>query len=60
MTALMHRVTAISDLCTVTTFVIAHDDDEAEIMGLQQIAAEFGISDTSMFFDIETECEEAQ
>jgi hypothetical protein len=60
MKPLLHRVVAVSNLCTVTTFVTAHDDDEAELMGLQQIADEFGFTNTSMFFDIETECEEAQ
>ena len=57
---LMHRVTAVSDLCVVTTHVYADDEDQAERMGLQQIAEQLGMDDTEMFIDVEVECEEAQ
>ncbi len=57
---LMHRVTAESDLCTVTTFVYADNEEQAERMGLQQIAEQLGIGDTEMFIDVEVECEEAE
>jgi hypothetical protein len=60
MSDLMHRVTAISDLCVVNTFVYAENEEQAERMGLEQIADELGISDTDMFIDVEVECEEAQ
>ena len=60
MSSLMHRVTAISDLCVVNTFVYAENEEQAERMGLEQIADELGMSDTDMFTDVEVECEEAQ
>ena len=60
MSSLMHRVQAVSDLCVVTTFVYADNEEQAERMGLEQIADELGISDTDMFIDVEVECEEAQ
>jgi hypothetical protein len=60
MSSLMHRVTAISDLCVVNTFVYAENEEQAERMGLEQIADELGMSDTEMFTDVEVECEEAQ
>jgi hypothetical protein len=60
MSDLMHRVTAISDLCVVNTFVYAENEEQAERMGLEQIADELGISDTDMFIDVEVECEEAE
>jgi hypothetical protein len=56
----MHRVQAASDLCSVTTFVYADNEDQAERMGLQQIAEQLGMGDTEMFIDVEVECEEAQ
>jgi hypothetical protein len=58
MSSLMHRVTAVSDLCVVTTHVYADNEDQAERMGLQQIAEQLGLGDTEMFFDVEVECEE--
>jgi hypothetical protein len=60
MSNLMHRVQAVSDLCVVTTFVYADNEDQAERMGLQQIAEQLGMGDTEMFIDVEVECEEAQ
>jgi hypothetical protein len=57
---LMHRVQAVSNLCVVTTFVYADNEDQAERMGLQQIAEQLGMGDTEMFIDVEVECEEAQ
>jgi hypothetical protein len=56
----MHRVQAVSNLCVVTTFVYADNEDQAERMGLQQIAEQLGMGDTEMFIDVEVECEEAQ
>jgi hypothetical protein len=56
----MHRVQAVSNLCVVTTFVYADNEDQAERMGLQQIAEQLGLGDTEMFIDVEVECEEAQ
>ena len=60
MSNLMHRITAVSDLCVVTTHVYADNDEQAERMGLQQIAEQLGMADTEMFIDVEVECEEAQ
>jgi hypothetical protein len=60
MSDLMHRITAVSDLCVVTTHVYAENEEQAERMGLQQIAEQLGIDDTEMFIDVEVECEEAQ
>lgn len=60
MSSLMHRITAVSDLCVVTTHVYADDEEQAERMGLQQIAEQLGMDDTEMFIDVEVECEEAQ
>lgn len=60
MSTLMHRVTAISDLCVVNTFVYADNEEQAERMGLEQIAQQLGINDTDVFIDVEVECEEAQ
>jgi hypothetical protein len=56
----MHRITAVSDLCVVTTHVYADNEEQAERMGLQQIAEQLGMDDTEVFIDIEVECEEAQ
>ena len=60
MSDLMHRVTAISNLCVVNTFVYAENEEQAERMGLEQIAEQLGMDDTEMFIDVEVECEEAQ
>jgi hypothetical protein len=60
MSDLMHRVTAVSDLCVINTFVYAENEEQAERMGLEQIADELGMDDTDMFIDVEVECEEAQ
>ena len=60
MSDLMHRVTAISNLCVVNTFVYAENEEQAERMGLQQIAEQLGMDDTEMFIDVEVEFEEAQ
>jgi hypothetical protein len=60
MSDLMHRVTAVSDLCVVTTHVYADNEEQAERMGLQQIAEQLGMDDTEVFIDVEVECEEAQ
>ena len=60
MSSLMHRVTAVSNLCVVNTFVYAENDEQAERMGLEQIVQQLGIRDTDMFIDVEVECEEAQ
>ena len=60
MSDLMHRVTAVSDLCVVTTHVYADNEEQAERMGLQQIAEQLGITDIDVFIDVEVECEEAQ
>ena len=60
MSDLMHRVTAVSDLCVVTTHVYADNEEQAERMGLEQIAEQLGLGDTEMFIDVEVECEEAQ
>ena len=60
MSSLMHRITAVSDLCVVTTHVYADNEEQAELMGLQQIAEQLGMDDTEMFIDVEVECEEAQ
>ena len=60
MSDLMYRVTAVSDLCVVNTFVYAENEEQAERMGLEQIADELGMDDTDMFIDVEVECEEAQ
>ena len=58
MSSLMHRITAISDLCVVTTHVYADNVEQAERMGLQQIAEQLGMDDTEVFIDVEVECEE--
>ena len=55
---LTYRIQATSNHCSVTTYVDATDEDQAETLGLQQIADELGMADTEMF--IEVECEEAQ
>jgi hypothetical protein len=60
MSSLMHRVQAVSDLCVVTTYVYADNEEQAERMGLQQIAEELGMTDTKIFFEVEVECEEAE
>ena len=60
MSDLMHRITAVSNLCVVTTHVYADNEEQAERMGLQQIAEQLGMDDTEMFIDVEVECEEAQ
>ena len=60
MSALMHRVTAVSDLCVVNTFVYADNEEQAERMGIEQIVQQLGMDDTDMFIDVEVECEEAQ
>jgi hypothetical protein len=60
MSDLMHRVTAVSDLCVVNTFVYAENEEQAERMGLEQIAEQLGMDDTDMFIDVEVECEEAR
>ena len=60
MSSLMHRITAVSDLCVVTTHVYADNEEQAERMGLQQIAEELGMTDTEIFFEVEVECEEAE
>ena len=60
MSDLMHRVTAISNLCVVNTFVYAENEEQAERMGLEQIAEQLGMDDTEVFIDVEVECEEAQ
>ena len=60
MSDLMHRVTAVSNLCVVNTFVYADNEEQAERMGLEQIAEQLGMDDTDMFIDVEVECEEAQ
>ena len=60
MSDLMHRVTAVSDLCVLNTFVYAENEEQAERMGLEQIADELGMNDTDMFIDVEVECEEAE
>ncbi len=60
MSSLMHRITAVSNLCVVNTFVYAENEEQAERMGLQQIAEQLGMDDTEMFIDVEVECEEAQ
>jgi len=60
MSSPMHRVQAVSDLCVVTTYVYADNEEQAERMGLQQIAEELGMTDTEIFFEVEVECEEAQ
>jgi hypothetical protein len=60
MSDLMHRVTAVSDLCVINTFVYAENEEQAERMGLEQIADELGMNDTDMFTDVEVECEEAE
>jgi hypothetical protein len=40
--------------------VYAENEEQAERMGLQQIAEQLGIHDTDVFIDVEVECEEAQ
>ena len=60
MSDLMHRITAVSNLCVVNTFVYADNEEQAERMGLQQIAEQLNMDDTDMFIDVEVECEEAQ
>jgi hypothetical protein len=55
MSSLMHRVQAVSNLCVVTTFVYADNEDQAERMCLQQIAEQLGMADTDVFFDTEVE-----
>lgn len=55
MSTLMHRVTAISDLCVVNTFVYADNEEQAERMGLEQIAEQLGMDDTDVFIDVEVE-----
>ena len=59
MSDLMHRVTAVSNLCVVNTFVYAENEEQAERMGLEQIAEQLGMDDTEVFIDVEVECEEA-
>jgi hypothetical protein len=56
----MHRVQAVSDLCVVITHVYADNEEQAERMGLEQIAEQLGMGDTEMFIDVEVECEVAQ
>ena len=60
MGSLMHRVQAVSDLCVVITHVYADNEEQAERMGLEQIAEQLGMGDTEMFIDVEVECEVAQ
>ena len=60
MKSLMHRITAVSNLCVVNTFVYAENEEQAERMGLEQIVQQLGINDTDVFIDVEVECEEAQ
>ena len=60
MSDLMHRVTAVSNLCVVNTFVYAENEEQAERMGLEQIVQQLGIHDTDVFIDVEVECEEAE
>jgi hypothetical protein len=40
--------------------VYADNEEQAERMGLQQIAEELGMTDTEIFFEVEVECEEAE
>ena len=60
MKSLMHRITAVSNLCVVNTFVYADNEEQAERMGLEQITEQLGMDGTEMFIDVEVEWEEAQ
>lgn len=50
-----YRLQATSDYCTVTVYVDAIDEDDAEILGLQLIADELGMENTKVFREIEIE-----
>ena len=50
-----YRMQAISDYCSVITYIEATDEDQAETLGLQQIADELGMTDTNLFRQIEIE-----
>jgi hypothetical protein len=50
-----YRLQATSDYCTVTVYVDAIDEDQAEILGLQLIADELGMENTKVFREIEIE-----
>ena len=50
-----YLVHAISDYRSVTTYIDATDEDQAETLGLQQIADELGITDTDIFTQLEIE-----
>jgi len=40
---LTYRIQATSNYCNVTTYVDATDEDQAETLGLQQIADEYNV-----------------
>jgi hypothetical protein len=50
-----YRIQATSNYCSVITYINATDEDEAETLGLQQIADELGMADTNLFRQIEIE-----
>ena len=51
-------VHAATDLVCVNTHVYAHDEEQAEQIGLQQIREQLGLDNTEMFFSVEIECED--
>ena len=55
MTNQTYRIQATTNYCTVITYVEAIDEDEAETLGLQQIADELGTTKTNVFRQIEIE-----
>jgi len=52
---LTYRIQATSNYCNVTTYVDATDEDQAETLGLQQIADELGMTNTNIFRQLEIE-----
>jgi hypothetical protein len=52
---LTYRIQATSNYCSVTTYVDATDEDQAEIIGLQQIADELGMTNTNIFRQLDVE-----
>ena len=55
MTNQTYRIQATTNYCTVTVYVDAIDEDQAETLGLQQISDELGMTNTNVFRQIEIE-----
>ena len=55
MSSYTYRIQATSNYCSVITYVDATDEDQAETLGLQQIADELGMTNTNMFRQLDIE-----